>query len=142
VAPDFAGRWILNWRLLRRRLFAYALITAGAFLLASAAEQLFLMVAGNVTEGYIAYSVRAFGGSRGNIYRVYYGFYANRQEYEGSASAGAAHTPSGAVRVRYLPFYPKINGPADLGYLSLGLALRLLPGLFLPLPGIVLLRRK
>jgi len=132
----------VNWRTLRRRLFAYLLITAGAFLLASAAEQLFLMMAGSITEGRIAYSVRAYGGSRGNIYRVHYGFTANKQEYEGSASAGAAHTPSGSVRIRYLPFYPKINGPADLGYLALGVALRLLPGLFLPLPGIVLLRRK
>lgn len=122
------------------RICAWLLLTLGAFFACSAAARITLMVAGRTARGHVQYSVRAYGLSRGSIYRVHYAFEIEGRPWTGSSETAATAAPMGYVYVRYLAWLPQINGPANLGYLSLGLVARLLATGLLSGAALVLLR--
>jgi len=98
--------------------FRLAFLCLGLFLAAWGASYLALAALGSERTGYIDYSVRRYGASRGTVYTVYYRFEVpGRGEYRGSASTGASRSPSGRLNIRYLGFWPSINHPGNTGQL-------------------------
>lgn len=122
------------------RICAWLLLTLGVFFTCSAVARTALMVVGDSTRGRVQYSVRAYGLSRGSIYRVHYSFEAEGRPWNGTSETASESAPMGPMYVRYLSWLPQVNGPDSLGYLSVGLIARLLAASLLSGAALALLR--
>jgi hypothetical protein len=122
------------------RVCAWLLLILGVFFLCSTLARATLMLMGDSTRGRVQYSVRAYGMSRGSIYRVHYSFEAEGRPWDGVAQTVSADAPAGPLAIRYLPWLPQLNGPNSQGYLAVGLLARLLAATLLSAAALTLLR--
>lgn len=120
--------------------FETGLVALGLLLLLWSACYGSLLLFGQQTTGAIEYSVRARGTSRGVSYRVHYSFTTdNGQPRRGTVSVGSSAAPLGAIKVRYLDFWPAIHAAGGTGALRFHACVTGIPGILLTALGARLL---